>query len=39
MRQTAGWRATAVWLQVPLVAHDSIFANVRDVEVLTRLGE
>jgi predicted nucleic acid-binding protein len=31
--------ATAVWLQVPLVAHDSIFANVKDVELLTRLGE
>lgn len=31
--------ATAVWLQVPLVAHDSIFDNVKDVELLTRLGE
>lgn len=31
--------ATAVWLQVPLVAHDSIFVNVKDVELLTRLDE
>ncbi len=31
--------ATAVWLQVPLVAHDKIFANVKDLELLTRLGE
>jgi hypothetical protein len=31
--------ATAVWLQVPLVAHDQIFANVKDLELLTRLGE
>jgi predicted nucleic acid-binding protein len=31
--------ATAVWLQVPLVAHDSIFTNVKDLELLTRLGD
>jgi len=31
--------ATAVWLQVPLVAHDGIFANAKDLELLTRLGE
>lgn len=31
--------ATAVWLQVPLVAHDAIFTNVKDLELLTRLGE
>lgn len=29
--------ATAVWLRVPLVAHDGIFANVKDLELLTRL--
>ena len=28
---------TAVWLQVPLVADDQIFANVKDLELLTRL--
>jgi predicted nucleic acid-binding protein len=31
--------ATAVWLQIPLVAHDAIFANVKDLELLTRLGQ
>ncbi len=31
--------ATAIWLQVPLVAHDRIFANVKDLELLTVLGE
>jgi predicted nucleic acid-binding protein len=31
--------ATAVWLQVPLVAHDAIFGNVKDLEVLTSLGQ
>lgn len=31
--------ATAVWLQVPLVAHDGIFANVKDLELLTIIGE
>jgi hypothetical protein len=32
------WVATtAVWLQVPLVADDQIFANVKDLELLTRL--
>jgi predicted nucleic acid-binding protein len=29
--------ATALWLQVPLVAHDGIFANVKDLELLTTL--
>jgi predicted nucleic acid-binding protein len=31
--------ATAIWLQVPLVAHDGIFANVKDLELLTKLGD
>jgi predicted nucleic acid-binding protein len=31
--------ATAVWLQIPLVAHDAIFANVKDLELLTSLGQ
>jgi len=31
--------ATAVWLRVPLVAHDAIFGNVKDLEVLTSLGQ
>lgn len=31
--------ATAIWLQVPLVAHDGIFANVKDLEVVTKLGD
>jgi hypothetical protein len=31
--------ATAVWLQIPLVAHDAIFANVKDLELLTRLAQ
>jgi len=31
--------ATAVWLQVPLVSHDAIFGNVKDLELLTRLGQ
>jgi tRNA(fMet)-specific endonuclease VapC len=30
--------ATAVWLRVPLVSHDAIFANVKDLELLTILG-
>jgi predicted nucleic acid-binding protein len=30
--------ATAIWLQVPLVAHDRIFRNVKDLELLTKLG-
>jgi tRNA(fMet)-specific endonuclease VapC len=30
--------ATAVWLQVPLVSHDAIFADVKDLELLTTLG-
>jgi predicted nucleic acid-binding protein len=31
--------ATAVWLQIPLVAHDAIFTNVKDLELLTRLNQ
>jgi predicted nucleic acid-binding protein len=31
--------ATAIWLQVPLVAHDGIFANVKDLELLTKLTD
>jgi tRNA(fMet)-specific endonuclease VapC len=31
--------ATAIWLQVPLVAHDRIFANVKDLELLTNLAD
>lgn len=31
--------ATAVWLDVPLVAHDGIFRDVPRLELLTRLGE
>jgi predicted nucleic acid-binding protein len=31
--------ATAVWPQVPLVVHDRIFANVKDLEILTKLGD
>jgi predicted nucleic acid-binding protein len=31
--------ARAMWLQVPLVAHDRIFAKVKDLELLTQLGE
>ncbi len=31
--------ATAIWLQVPLVAHDRIFANVKDLELSTKLGD
>jgi hypothetical protein len=31
--------ATALWLQVPLAAHDRIFANVNNLELLTKLGE
>lgn len=30
--------ATAIWLGVPLVAHDTIFANVRDLNLVTKLG-
>jgi predicted nucleic acid-binding protein len=29
--------ATATWLDVPLVAHDTIFKNVDGLELLTRL--
>lgn len=31
--------ATALWLDLPLVAHDSIFTNVPELRLLTRLGE
>jgi hypothetical protein len=31
--------ATAIWLQVPLVAHEGIFANVKDLELLTKLTD
>jgi hypothetical protein len=30
--------APAIWLRVPLVAHDRIFTNVKDLELLTKLG-
>jgi predicted nucleic acid-binding protein len=30
--------ATAIWLGVPLVAHDAIFANVEGLSLLTKLG-
>jgi predicted nucleic acid-binding protein len=30
--------ATALWLGVPLVAHDAIFANVDGLQLLTMLG-
>jgi predicted nucleic acid-binding protein len=34
------WVASmAIWLRVPLVAHDRIFANVKDLELLTKLGD
>jgi tRNA(fMet)-specific endonuclease VapC len=29
--------ASAIWLDVPLVAHDAIFANVQDLTLLTKL--
>jgi hypothetical protein len=35
----AGWGPDRLWLQIPLVAHDAIFANVKDLELLTRLGQ
>jgi predicted nucleic acid-binding protein len=31
--------ATAIWLNVPLVAHDAIFANVKDLRLLTKLDQ
>jgi predicted nucleic acid-binding protein len=31
--------ATAIWLQTPLVTHDRIFANVKDLELLTKLTD
>jgi len=30
--------ATAIWLDVALVAHDAIFANVEGLNLLTKLG-
>lgn len=30
--------ATTIWLGIPLVAHDAIFANVDGLDLLTRLG-
>lgn len=30
--------ATAIWLGIPLVAHDAIFANVEGLNLLTKLG-
>ena len=39
-READRWVAvTAIWFQVPLVAHDRIFANVKDLELLTKLGD
>jgi len=29
---------TAIWLGVPLVAHDAIFANVQGLHLVTRLN-
>jgi len=29
--------ATAIWLRIPLMAHDAIFANVKDLHLLTKL--
>lgn len=29
--------ASAIWLSIPLVAHDAIFANVKDLTLLTKL--
>jgi predicted nucleic acid-binding protein len=31
--------ATAIWLGVPLIAHDAIFANVKDLRLLTKLDQ
>jgi tRNA(fMet)-specific endonuclease VapC len=31
--------ATAIWLGIPLVAHDAIFKNVSGLQLLTKLGE
>jgi predicted nucleic acid-binding protein len=30
--------ASAIWLGIPLVTHDTIFAKVKDLTVVTRLG-
>ena len=29
--------ATAIWLDIPLVAHDAIFASVEGLRLLTKL--
>jgi predicted nucleic acid-binding protein len=29
--------ASAIWLDIPLVAHDAIFTNVKDLTLLTKL--
>jgi predicted nucleic acid-binding protein len=29
--------ATAIWLNVPLIAHDAIFVNVKDLRLFTKL--
>jgi hypothetical protein len=31
--------ASAIWLDIPLVAHDAIFANVKDLTLLTKLSQ
>ena len=31
--------ATAIWLDVPLIAHDAIFANVKELRLLTKLDQ
>jgi len=38
MGLTAGVAASAIWLGVPLVAPDAIFADVKDLTLLTELG-
>jgi hypothetical protein len=30
-------RGTAIWLNVPLIANDAIFAKVKDLHLLTKL--
>ncbi|HEY6478916.1 MAG TPA: hypothetical protein VIZ00_02735, partial [Streptosporangiaceae bacterium] len=30
--------ASAIWLGIPLVTHDTIFAKVKDLTVVTKLG-
>ena len=31
--------ATALWLRIPLVSHDTIFRNIDGVELLSKVGE